>query len=100
MENDPGACYAYCSMGMNLVGAALTTASRTWLPAYFDSQVARPFKWGSYYWNIMPNGEGYLGGGVYARPRDFPKIGQVYLDGGVWQGSRIVDSSWVALSTS
>ena len=45
----------------------------------------------------MPTGEGYLGGGAYVRPRDLLKIGQTYLDGGVWHGHRIVDADWVRI---
>ena len=96
---DPGSRYAYCSAGMNLVGAGLTTATRTWLPELFDRTVARPLQFGRYYWNLMPNDEGYQGGGAYIRPRDLLKLGQLYLDGGVWNGRRIVDSSWVKIST-
>jgi CubicO group peptidase (beta-lactamase class C family) len=48
----------------------------------------------------MPTGEGYLGGGAFVRPRDLLKLGQAFLDGGVWNGRRIVDSAWVALSTA
>jgi CubicO group peptidase (beta-lactamase class C family) len=48
----------------------------------------------------MPNGEGYAGGGVYMRPRDLLKIGQVFLDNGTWKGRRIVRASWVKRSTS
>jgi len=99
MANEPGTRYAYCSAGMNLVGAGLTAATRTWLPELFDRTVARPLQFGTYYWNLMPNGEGYQGGGAYLRPRDLLKLGQVYLDGGVWNGRRIVDASWVKEST-
>ena len=48
---------------------------------------------------IQPNGEGYLGGGAFLRPRDLLKIGQAYLDGGVWNGRRIVSREWVTAST-
>ena len=98
--HDPGTRYAYCSAGMNLTGAALTSATGTWLPELFERNVARPLDFGPWYWNLMPNGEGYLGGGARLRPRDFLKVGQAYLDGGTWRGRRIVDSSWVKLSTS
>jgi CubicO group peptidase (beta-lactamase class C family) len=47
----------------------------------------------------MPTDEGYLGGGAWVRPRDLLKVGQAYLDGGVWRGRRIVDASWVTQST-
>jgi CubicO group peptidase (beta-lactamase class C family) len=97
---DPGTHYAYCSANTNLVGGALTTATRTWLPDLFDRSVARPLQFGRYHWNISANGEGYQGGGAFVRPRDLLKIGQVYLDGGVWNGKRIVSQEWVTLSTA
>jgi CubicO group peptidase (beta-lactamase class C family) len=100
MAHDPGTRYAYGSANTNLMGAALTTATRTWLPELFDRTVARPLQFGPYHWNLMPNDEGYLGGGAWLRPRDLLKIGQAYLDGGVWRGQRIVDASWVKRSTA
>jgi CubicO group peptidase (beta-lactamase class C family) len=100
LAHDPGKRYAYCSANMNLVGAALTTGTSTWLPELFERTIARPLQFGPYYWNLMPTGEGYLGGGAFVRPRDLLKVGQTYLDGGVWKGRRIVDSSWVTRSTA
>jgi CubicO group peptidase (beta-lactamase class C family) len=100
MAHDPGSRYAYCSANMNLVGAALTAQTRTWLPELFDRTIARPLQFGPYYWNLMPTGEGYLGGGAFLRSRDLLKVGQTYLNGGVWNGRRIVDTSWVTTSTA
>jgi CubicO group peptidase (beta-lactamase class C family) len=93
--HEPGERYAYCSGGISLTGAALTYATGEWLPALFDRTVAKPLEFGRYYWNVMPTGEGYLGGGAFVRTRDFLKIGQAYLDGGVWNGRRIVTEDWV-----
>ncbi len=93
--HEPGERYAYCSGGISLTGAALTYATGEWLPALFDRMIARPLQFQSYYWNLMPNGEGYLGGGAFVRTRDFLKIGQAYLDGGVWNGHRIASEAWV-----
>ena len=100
MAHKPGTHYAYCSAGINLVGGALTTATGTWLPELFDRTVARPLQFGRYYWNLMPTNEGYLGGGAYVRPRDFLKVGQAFLNGGTWNGRRIVDTTWVRQSTA
>jgi CubicO group peptidase (beta-lactamase class C family) len=100
MAHEPGTRYAYGSANMNLMGAALTTATRTWLPELFEHMIARPLQFGRYHWNLMPNDEGYLGGGAWVRPRDLLKVGQAYLDGGVWRGRRIVDLSWVTRSTA
>ena len=93
--HEPGARYAYCSGGISLTGGALTMATGEWLPALFDRTIAKPLQFGSYYWNVMPTGEGYLGGGAFVRTRDFLKVGQAYLDGGVWNGRRIVTEAWV-----
>ncbi len=93
--HEPGERYAYCSGGISLTGAALTMATGEWLPALFDRTVAKPLQFGSYYWNVMPTGEGYVGGGTFVRTRDFLKVGQAYLDGGVWNGRRIVTEAWV-----
>ena len=100
MQFEPGEHYAYCSMNINLAGAMLSQSTGEWLPELFDRTVARPLDFGPYSWNLMGNGEGYLGGGVFVRPRDFLKLGQAYLDGGVWNGRRIVSADWVKDSLS
>jgi CubicO group peptidase (beta-lactamase class C family) len=100
MAHDPGKRYAYCSGGMNLVGAVLTTGTHEWLPQFFDDTIARPLQFGPYYWNLMPTNEGYLGGGAYLRPRDLLKIGQLYLNGGIWNGRRVVSNAWIHDSTA
>lgn len=97
---EPGERYAYCSANLNLVGGALNAATNESLPELFDRVIARPLNFGPYYWNVMPNGEGYLGGGAFMRPRDLLKVGQTFLDGGVWNGRRIVSRAWVERSTS
>ena len=100
MAHAPGTHYAYCSANINLVGGALTTATDTWLPELFEQKVARPLQFGEWHWNLMPNDEGYLGGGAYLRPRDLLKVGQAYLNGGIWKDRQIVEAAWVKGSTT
>jgi CubicO group peptidase (beta-lactamase class C family) len=100
MSTDPGTHYAYCSGGMNLAGGALRAATKKWIPDLFDRTLAQPLQFGRYYFNLTPNLEGYLGGGMRIRPRDLLKVGQLYLNGGTWNGKRIVSQSWVTRSTA
>lgn len=96
----PGTVYAYCSAGINLAAGMIARATKTWLPEFFDRTIAQPLQIDHYSVNLTPEGDMYGGGGVYMRPRDFLKFGQLYLDGGVWNGKRIVDKSWVTRSTA
>ncbi len=49
----------------------------------------------SYKWFMDPTGIVYMGGGLYLRPRAMLKIGQLYLNGGTWNGRRILSQEWV-----
>jgi CubicO group peptidase (beta-lactamase class C family) len=100
VAHDPGTIYAYCSAGINLAAGVIRRMAGVWLPLFFQRTIAAPL--GIHHWamNLMPTGEGYGGGGLYLRPRDFLKLGQAYLDSGVWNGRRIVSAAWVHQSTS
>jgi CubicO group peptidase (beta-lactamase class C family) len=100
MLHDPGARYAYCSGSANLVGASLREFGAAHVHELFDRLIAEPLQFGPYHWALAPNGEGYLGGGMYMRPRDLLKIGAMYVAGGVWNGTQIVEVNWVEESTS
>ena len=100
MVRDPGGDYPiYGSANINLVGCAVRNATGRWLPELLDEYFARPLQINSYYMNLMPNGEAYAGGGLYMRPRDQLKLGQLYLSEGVWNGRVVVSREWVKRST-
>lgn len=99
-ENEPGTKGAYCSAGINLAGLALASSTKRWIPEFFDKELARPLQISTYYFNLMPDGQGYLAGGLRLRSRDFAKLGQVFLDDGTWNGARILDAEWVEEATS
>jgi CubicO group peptidase (beta-lactamase class C family) len=101
MERDPGSDKAvYCSAGINLLGGIVEYATGRWIPEFFNQYVAKPLQIATYHWNLMPTGEGYAGGGLQLRPRDELKLGQLYLNGGEWNGRRVVSNDWVTRSIS
>lgn len=101
MLKEPGGEDAiYCSADLNLVGGAVAAATHSWLPEFFEQNLARPLQFSRYYLNLMPDGQAYMGGGAYVRPRDQLKLGQLYLAGGIWNGKRIISKEWVVDSTS
>jgi CubicO group peptidase (beta-lactamase class C family) len=100
MVSEPGGPTAvYCSAALNLAGGVAGAVTGTWNGDLFHRYVARPLQFGTYHLNLMPTGDAYFGGGVYLRPRDALKLGQLYLNGGTWNGVRVVSKEWVDRST-
>lgn len=50
-------------------------------------------------WVVDPKGINTAGWGLCLSPRDMAKIGQLYLNGGLYDGRRIVSTKWIEDST-
>ncbi|MFY9630757.1 MAG: serine hydrolase domain-containing protein [Candidatus Cybelea sp.] len=100
MAGAPGTTAVYCTAGINLLGAIVAAQTHEQIARYFARRFAVPLQFGRYAMWLMPPpaNEAYLGGGDYIRPRDFLKFGELLLDGGTWNGTAIVDSSWIEQS--
>jgi len=100
MVRQPGEKPVYCSAGANLVGGVLQRAAKQTLPVLFQNLLAEPLQIKKYYMNLTPTGDAFMGGGVRFLPRDFMKLGQLHLNGGTWNGRRILSPEWSRRSTS
>ncbi len=101
MVQAPGADEAvYCSAGINLLGGVVRQATGRPLTALFHEWIADPMQMRGYHLNLTPGDDAYQAGGLYLRPRDLLKLGQLYLNGGVWNGKRLVDASWINASVA
>jgi CubicO group peptidase (beta-lactamase class C family) len=90
MATPPGDNSVYCSASPNLALGMLGRATGE-LPVYsFDRLVAEPLGIARYSWPLDGAGNPYGGGGVQLLPRDYLKIGQLMLNGGTWNGRRIL----------
>jgi CubicO group peptidase (beta-lactamase class C family) len=94
LDREPGAKGVYCSIDPNLaLGVLNRTTGESPLDLH-DRLLGEPLQFGTYGWPINRAGQPYGGGGMYVLPRDFMKLGQVMLDGGVWHGKRILDADF------
>jgi len=101
MMDPPGDKKAvYCTAAINLLGGVISGASRMPLMDFFQKYYAEPLDIHDYHMNLMPTGEAYMGGGIYLRPRDMLKLGELYLDGGTWNGKRVLSESWTKAATT
>ena len=96
----PGENAVYCSASPNLALGMVGRAARQDPMALFDRLVAEPMKIRRYEWGLDPAGQPYGGGGLNVQLRDLAKLGQVFLDGGTWQGRRIISKEFAARAVS
>lgn len=118
--NDPGVAFEYSDAGAHLVAAILREAIHRPILEYAREKLFDPLDidtrpaWQG--WDSGSPGSGFtkpgfgwatdlsginIGGfGLKLTPRDMVKIGELYVNGGRWQGRQIVSERWVQESTS
>jgi CubicO group peptidase (beta-lactamase class C family) len=96
----PGEKAIYCSANPNLALGMVSRATGE-SPLYtFERLLGAPLKISRYGWPMDPAGHPYGGGGMQLLPRDFMKLGQLMLNGGTWEGRRILARDFVARASS
>ena len=96
---EPDARWQYNSGATALLGAVLKKATGKPLDQFAKEALFDPLHIEDFEWSGMINGEPAAFGGLRLRPRDTAKIGQLVLNGGTWQGQRVVPEDWVKQST-
>ncbi len=96
----PDTVSVYCSTNPNLALGMVGRATGESQLDTFDRLIGGPLKIDHYAWPLDGVGHPYGGGGVRIRPRDYLKIGQMMLNGGTWQGHRILGRDFVARASA
>jgi CubicO group peptidase (beta-lactamase class C family) len=105
----PGARFHYSNWNFNVLGDIYQRVSGTALFVAVDRLLAHPL--GFRDWDPLVHGRlhyrsdllgaspRYPNYAIAMSPRDLARFGQLYCDGGTWQGEQIVSSEWVSRST-
>jgi CubicO group peptidase (beta-lactamase class C family) len=94
----PGSSFVYNSGVSMLMGAALGTWTGRSAEAYAARKLFGPLGIEAWGWSEGPGGLTNTGWGLRLRPRDMAAIGQLVLQGGVWEGETVVPSVWIDAS--
>lgn len=95
MELDPGESFVYSSADSIIAGRMIERAVGTSLSQYLYDRVFAPLGQGYPIWENDPQGHPVGCGGLYMTLEDMMKLGMVYLAGGKWHDTRIVDAEWI-----
>ncbi len=100
MDAAPGEKWAYNSGGSHLMSGIIKKATGSFIDAYGEAHLFGPLGIDDYHWKKTPKGFPDTEGGLYLEAEQLAKIGYLYLQGGVWDGHRILDKNFVSAATS
>ncbi len=100
-EQSPhGRAWSYCTAGPTTLGELLERATGQRVADFAQAVLFKPLGIETVKWQYQPLGAAMTGGGLQLRSRDLLKLGQLYLNGGRWQGRQVISEAWVRRSVS
>ncbi|MYM69369.1 serine hydrolase [Pseudoduganella sp. FT55W] len=99
-DSPHGRSFSYCTAGPTMLGPVLEKATGEKTDQFAARTLFGPLGITKLKWQSTPAGPVMTGGGLGLRSLDLLKLGELYLNGGTWQGKRILSAEWVKQSLS
>ena len=99
-KTDPGTTFEYNSMNTYMLSAIITEKTGMSCFEYCKVKIFVPMGIQRIFWESCPQSITKGGWGLFIRAEDMAKLGQLYLQNGMWDGKQIVPADWVKESTS
>lgn len=100
MAHEPGKAWMYNGGCLSLVSNLIAVKSGMSFPDFAQKYLLDPLGIPGGQWVTGPQGVNRVDYGLNWKSRDMAKLGQLYLDGGMWRGKRIVSDAWVMDATA
>ncbi|WP_077357472.1 serine hydrolase domain-containing protein [Virgibacillus halodenitrificans] len=97
---EPGTKFVYNSATSHVLSAVLTKVTNQSLSDYLEPRLFQPLGIKEYSWDVDPQGNETGGWGMRLKTGDLAKIGQLYLQKGMWEGKQLLSKEYVEKATS
>ncbi len=98
MVSEPGTKFLYDSGGVIFLSAILKQQTGIHADEYAAKTLFPALGIEQWEWFKNRDGHPHTGGGLDLLPRDMAKLGQLYLQGGMWNGQQVISEEWVKAS--
>ncbi|WP_116107523.1 serine hydrolase domain-containing protein [Lewinella sp. IMCC34191] len=99
-ERPYGRAWSYCTAGAAAMAAVVESAVGQPAHEFAQQYLLEPLGITDYRHHFSPQGTLNTAGGSEYRSRDFLKLIQLCLQGGVWEGQRIIPADWLKKATT
>lgn len=98
-DEDPGSLFAYNQPCTYAIAAIVQARSGQSLTGFLRPRLFDPLGIGATGWIRDGSGREIGFSGLHATTEAIAKLGQLHLDGGMWNGARVLSADWVADAT-
>ena len=95
----PGEKMVYSDSNYYLASRIAAKAAGERVQDFLQRELFTPLRFQGHAWACCPHGHAMGATGLFLRVPDMAKLGQLYLQDGVWEGKRILSTRWVREAT-
>lgn len=97
--NEPGTTFLYNSLATYMASAIVQKVTGQKIIDYLQPRLFEPLGIEGIDWEVSPSGVNTGGWGLRVKTEDMAKLGQLYLNKGMWNGEQVLPASWVDEAT-
>ena len=100
LKGEPGTEFYYNSLNTYMLSAIVLRKTGKKLTDFLQERLFGPMGITDILWETCPSGIEKGGWGLYIRPEDIAKLGQLVMDEGMWHGQQLISAEYIRTATA